>query len=184
MALKASVFIATSLDGFIARPHGDLDWLDKANGKVTKGEDCGYQAFMDTIDHFIMGRKTYEKVLSFGAWPYGDLPVIVLSRNKIQFPNHLPKSVSHSSESPKDLYKRLSEKGATRLYIDGGVTIQRFLSEGLLHDLTITLIPTLIGEGLSLFGKLSKDVALKHISTKTYDFGFVQLTYEINNLRS
>ena len=80
MSLKGSVFIATSLDGYIARENGEIDWLDRANALVPAGEDCGFSRFMETIDTLVMGRKTYEQVFSFGVWPYGSTPVIVLSR--------------------------------------------------------------------------------------------------------
>ena len=83
--MKASVYIATSLDGLIARDDGALDWLDEANTTVSEGEDCGFQTFMDSVDTLIMGRKTYEKVLSLGQWPYGETPVVVLSRKSIFF---------------------------------------------------------------------------------------------------
>ncbi|MBE9115428.1 dihydrofolate reductase [Lusitaniella coriacea LEGE 07157] len=181
MSIRLSVFIATSLDGFIARKNGELDWLDAANAIVPEGEDCGYRAFMESIDRLIMGRKTYEKVLSFDEWSYGNKPVIVLSRNKIEIPDRLAETVSHSSESPRDLRDRLSKEGAERLYIDGGITIQRFLNEGLIDDLTITIIPILLGSGIPLFSNLKKDISLNHIATKTYDFGFIQLTYEVVN---
>lgn len=179
MSLKSSVFIATSLDGFIARDGGELDWLEAANATVPEGEDCGYQAFMESIDVLIMGRNTYEQVLSFGDWPYGNKPVIILSRNKVQIPNDLAQAVSCSSESLRRLHERLSNEGAKRLYIDGGITIQRFLSEGLINDLTITVIPVILGSGKPLFGNVENDIPLRHIATKTYDFGFVQLTYEV-----
>ena len=110
MSLKASVFIATSLDGFIARSDGGLDWLDAANATVPAGEDCGYAAFSESVDAMIMGRNTYEKVLSFGQWPYTK-PVIVLSRNKMTIPEELRSTVSHSSESPQELCDRLCVKG-------------------------------------------------------------------------
>ena len=181
MSLRVSVFIATSLDGFIARADGAIDWLDEANAIVPEGEDCGYQAFMTTVDVLIMGRNTYEQVLSFGQWPYGDKPVIVLSRQNLQIPDKLAQTVSSSSESPKALYQRLSNEGANRLYIDGGVTIQRFLADGLIDDITITLIPVILGSGKSLFGPLDRDISLTHVGTKTFDFGFVQLTYEVEN---
>ena len=183
MNLRASVFIATSLDGFISRKNGELDWLDAANATVPEGEDCSYQAFMESIDVLIMGRKTYEKVLSFGKWSYGIKPVIVLSSNKIEIPDRLAQTVSHSSESPKELYNRLSKEGAKRLYIDGGMTIQRFLLSGFIDDIIITVIPVILGQGIPLFGKVTKDIALKHIATKSYDFGFVQLTYEVQKTR-
>jgi dihydrofolate reductase len=181
MSLISSVYIATSLDGYIARENGDLDWLDAAQAIVPKGEDLGYYKFMETIDVLVMGRKTYEKVLSFGLWPYGEKPVIVLSSNKIEFPNDLGQNVSCSSESPKELCERLANEGTKRLYIDGGITIQRFLTEGLINDITITVIPVILGSGIPLFGKAGEDISLKHVATKNYDFGFVQLTYEVKN---
>ena len=181
MSLKTSVFIATSLDGFIAREDGQLDWLDAANKRVPAGEDCGYNAFMESVDHLVMGRNTYEMVLSFGEWPYGNKPVIVLSSKKIAFPAELSQTVSHSSETPKELVDRLSQEGAKRLYIDGGITIQRFLAKSLINDLTITVIPVILGRGKALFANLDHDISLRHMATKTYEFGFVQLSYEVEN---
>lgn len=181
MSLKASVFIATSLDGYIAGKDGNLDWLDAANKTVPKGEDCGYNAFMASIDILVMGRNTFEQVLTFGQWPY-EKPVIVLSRNKIEMP-HLPKNVSWSSESPKDLHERLSAAGAKRLYIDGGITIQRFLAAGLIDDLTLTLIPVFLGSGIPLFANMEKGMTLKLVKMHSYDFGFVQLVYNVNKAK-
>ena len=180
MTAKTSVFIATSLDGFIARKDGDLDWLDQANTTVAEGEDCGYTAFMDTVDILIMGRNTYEKILTFGPWPY-EKPVIVLSRNPIDIPTEIANKVTHSSETPKTLHTQLSAEGARRLYIDGGITIQRFLNAGLITDLTITLIPIILGEGIPLFASLQQDIPLTHKETLSYPFGFVQLKYEIKH---
>ena len=181
MNLISSVFIATSLDGFIARENGELDWLYAADATVPEGEDCGYIEFMATVDVLVMGRKTYEKVLSFGMWPYGKKTVIVLSSKKIEFPNDFGQNVSCSSESPRELCERLANEGAKRLYIDGGITIQRFLAEGLINDIAITVIPVILGSGIPLFANAGKDISLKHVATKTYDFGFVQLTYEVEN---
>jgi len=181
MSIQASVFIATSLDGYIAREDGKLDWLDAANADVPEGEDCGYLKFMETVDVLVMGRKTYEQVLSFGMWPYENTPVIVLSRNRIEFHTDPTHNVSCSSESPKALCERLANEGANRIYVDGGITIQRFLSEGLINDITITVIPIILGSGKPLFGNVEKDISLKHIAIKTYDFGFVQSTYEVIN---
>ena len=183
MNLKTSVFIATSLDGFIARENGELDWLETANATIPHGEDCGYLDFMESIDTLVMGRNTYEQVLSFGMgkWPYGGTPVVVLSSTEIELPSDEYHNVTWSSESPKDLCARLADEGASHLYIDGGETIQRFLADGLISDITITVIPILLGSGRSLFGNLDKDIFLDHVSTKSYDFGFVQLNYTINN---
>ncbi len=174
-----SVFIATSLDGFIARSDGRLDWLDKANLTVPEGEDCGYVSFMSTIDVLVMGRNTYEKVLSFGGWPY-EKPVIVLSRNDLTIPQELKGRVSVSHESPESLCERLTKEGAKRIYVDGGAVIQSFLCASLIMDITITQIPVLIGEGISLFGAITNDIDLKHTSTKTYDCGFVQNKYVVS----
>lgn len=179
MSLITSVFIATSLDGFIAREDGSLDWLDAANETVPEGEDCGYVSFMNSVDALVMGRNTYEKVLSFGLWPYENKPVIVLSSRNLEIPENLKTTVEHSSESPEILCDRLSKKGFNRLYIDGGITIQRFLNYGLINDLTITVIPVIIGTGKSLFGKFENDIKLKHTLTKAYDFGFLQSTYQV-----
>ena len=179
MKPKISVFIATSLDGYIARTDGNLDWLDAAQTTVPAGEDCGYRALMQTVDALVMGRKTYEKVLSFGAWPYGKTKVIMLSSNPILFPAAIPDSVSQSSEEPHALCDRLSQDGVDHIYIDGGNTIQRFLSAGLVDELTITVIPILLGAGIPLFGALEKDIKLSCINTKQYDFGFVQLKYRV-----
>jgi len=178
LSLLASVFVATSLDGYIAREDGSLDWLDDANATVPDGEDCGYFSFMNSVDALIMGRNTYEKVLSFGEWPY-DKPVIVLSSRVLQIPDNLKDSVEHSAESPLALYERLSSNGLSRIYIDGGITIRRFLEAGLIDDLIITTIPVVLGKGIPLFVGLDKDILLKHIATKSYDFGFTQSTYEV-----
>ncbi|PCJ31219.1 MAG: deaminase [Gammaproteobacteria bacterium] len=179
MKPTVSVFIATSLDGFIARENGDLDWLDTANSTVTEGEDCGYADFMASVDVLVMGRHTYEKVLSFGEWPYQDKPVIVLSSTSVELSPSMMNTVSCSNESPQALCSRLSQQGIKRIYIDGGITIQRFLSAGLVNDMVITLIPVVLGSGIPLFGKLHDDISLNHTATKTFDFGFVQLTYQV-----
>lgn len=100
MSVKASVFIATSLDGFIARTDGNIDWLDKANARVPDGEDCGYKAFIDSVDVLVMGRNTFELALTFGEWPYHDKRVLVLSSKAIAIPQHIAQAVSCSSASP------------------------------------------------------------------------------------
>ena len=179
MSIKVSAFIATSLDGFIARNDDGLDWLNEANASVPDGEDCGFRAFMDSVDALVMGRKTYDQVLSFGEWPYGETPVIVLSRNPITFPPGVPDTVTHSSEPPRDLLERLSAEGLEHVYIDGGNTIQGFLSEGLIDEMTVTVIPVILGSGIPLFGPIEKDINLTHVRTIAFDFGFVQTTYAI-----
>jgi len=88
--MKTSVYVGASLDGFIARCDGSMDWLNEAQSLVPEGEDCGYKAFMASVDTLIMGRKTFEQVLTFGPWHYGDTPVVVLSHNPVTIPSHLP----------------------------------------------------------------------------------------------
>ena len=132
---------------------------------------------MDSVDALIMGRRTFEKVLSLGSWPYGSKPVIVLSHQSISLPSSIPDSVTHSSESPRALLRRLSEEGMSHVYIDGGATIQGFLSEGLIDEITVTVIPVILGGGIPLFGSLENDIKLTHVSTRAYEFGFVQSTY-------
>lgn len=180
--MKASVYIATSLDGYIARNDGTLDWLDEANAAVPVGEDCGFQSFMDSVDTLIMGRKTFEQVLSFGQWPYAEKPVIVLSGSLKSLPSIVPDTVTLSSEQPCSLLERLSSENIEHVYIDGGTTVQRFLSEGLIDEITLTVIPILLGAGISLFGSLEKDIKLTHQRTQAFEFGFVQTTYAVNKV--
>ncbi len=180
--MNVSVFIATSIDGYIARKNGDLDWLDKANESVPKGEDCGFFTFMNSIHVLIMGRKTYNKVMSFGQWPFGETKVIVLSRNIVEIPSELTKTVSYTTETPTELCKRLKAEGNENIYIDGGMTIQSFLDEQLITDITITTVPVILGSGIPLFNEISNDILLNHCETVTYDFGFVQSKYEIKNI--
>ncbi len=177
--MKTSVYIATSLDGFIARPDGAIDWLNEANAIVPEGEDCGFMAFMDSVDTLIMGRKTCEQVLSFGQWPYGDTPVVVLSHNSIEIPSHLPDTVSQSAEVPAEILKRLAANDVKHVYVDGGSTIQSFLAESLIDEITITRIPVAIGDGIPLFAPMAEDIELVHLGTTAYEFGFVQSKYSV-----
>ncbi len=174
--MKTSVYIATSLDGFIARPNGGLDWLGSPSGD---GEDYGYSAFMDSVDVLVMGRNTFDKVLSFGDWPYGSKPVVVLTSRSLDIPETVSKHVETMSCSPYELVDRLAARGANHLYIDGANTIQRFLDAGLIQRLIITRIPVLIGSGIPLFGPLAKDVRLRHVDTRVFPTGLVQTEYEI-----
>jgi len=177
MTIRASVFIATSLDGFISRKDGSIDWLTEANTLVPAGEDCGYKAFSESVDIMVMGRNTFDLVRTFDPWPYGDKRVVVLSSRTVEIPEDWQKTVSSSSEAPGVLLGRLETEGFRHAYVDGGITIQRFLAAGLVNELTVTLIPVLLGEGRPLFGALKQDVKLKLVRSKAYDFGFVQLTY-------
>jgi dihydrofolate reductase len=180
MPSKCAVFIATSLDGFIARKDGSIDWLERANTLVTAGEDCGYSAFMTSVDALVIGRATFEQVHSFPAWPYGEKPVYVLSSSIRNLPSGTPESVTLLNATPEEVVRTAGKVGHRRLYIDGGKTVQSFLAAGLISELTITVIPVLLGSGISLFGELSVDVCLKHLATKAYPFGFVQSHYAVS----
>lgn len=114
MTIQCAVFIATSLDGFIAREDGSIDWLNEANQVVPPDEDCGYGQFMVDVDVLVMGRNTFEQVLTFTPWPYGSTPVVVVSRKGIELPASVPSSVSVSSERPAVLIERLSQQGVKR----------------------------------------------------------------------
>jgi dihydrofolate reductase len=180
MSTKCSVFIATSLDGFVARSDGSIDWLERANTSVPACEDCGYADFMHTVDAIVIGRSTFEKVLSFPDWPYGSKPVYVLSTTIRRLPVGVPNSVHLLNATPDDVVRRTAEAGHRHLYIDGGRTIQGFLRAGLITELTITVIPMLLGSGLRLFGDLSADTDLRLLSSRAFPFGFVQSHYAVS----
>jgi dihydrofolate reductase len=177
--MKCSVFIATSLDGYIARPDGRIDWLEKEHAKAPPGEDFGFRAFFDSIDVLIVGRKTLEQVLTFPDWYYGDKRVIALSRTWTRLPEGCPATVSLRDRTPKELFRELEAEGVRRAYVDGGTTIGAFLTAGLIDDLTITAIPVLVGAGIRLFGPLAGDVPLALEATRAFDCGFVQSTYRV-----
>lgn len=175
--MKCSVYIATSLDGFIAKTDDDIEWLDHPDYILEdKNEDFGFYGFMDSVDALVMGRRTFEKVLSFGEWPY-EKPVIVLSSKSDLVPDHLDGKALTMNGSPKDIVKKCSELGYNHLYIDGGKTIQEFLNAQLIDQLTITKIPVLLGEGIPLFGQTEYNINLELISCTSYKNGFVILIY-------
>jgi dihydrofolate reductase len=168
-----SVFIGTSLDGFIARRNGALDFLPESP------EPHGYEEFFASVDALVIGRKTFETVLGFGDWPYGKKRVIVLSSQPLDFSGVKDGHVEQMAESPAEIVAKLAATGAHNLYIDGGITIQRFLRAGLIQRLIITRVPVLIGEGIPLFGSLPGDVRLRHVATQHYASGLVKSEYEV-----
>ncbi|CAM3918209.1 hypothetical protein CCOS865_00894 [Pseudomonas reidholzensis] len=176
MSLKTSVFIATSLDGFIAREDGSLDWL---MGATSSTDDHGYAAFMASVDTLVMGRGTFDKVLTFGEWPYPQKRVVVLSGSLTALPAGLGEGVELHAGPISALLEHLAATGAKSLYLDGGKLIQGFLREGRVDELTITHIPVLLGGGIPLFGELARDVLLQHLRTTTFESGFVQSSYRV-----
>jgi len=171
--LRASVFVGTSVDGFLARPDGALDFLP-ADG----GGDNGYEAFMAGVDALVIGRKTYETALGFGSWPYGEKPVFVLSTRPLA-PPPAGARVERLGGEPAAIAASLEARGIGHAYVDGGVTIQGFLRAGLIQRLVVTRVPVLIGQGLPLFGALDADVKLAHVATRTLESGLVQSEYAV-----
>jgi dihydrofolate reductase len=172
--VKASVFIATSVDGFIARRDGSIDWLPTAGG-----EPHGYDEFMATVDAIFVGRKTLDTVLTFDAWPYEKKPVIVLSNSlkEVKVPDDAVCELM--SGTPREIVERLEERGVKHIYVDGGITIRGFLEAGLIQHLTITRVPVLIGSGIPLFGVIPHDIRLDHVATQSYSSGLVKSEYRV-----
>lgn len=175
---KVSVYIATSLDGFIARPDGDIEWLHEVE-PIGGDDDAGYGAFFDSIDVLVMGRGSFEKVVEFDPWPYGSKPVVVLSKSLTEVPEKLRDSVRIDASPAQELVEKLSGEGYKRIYLDGGKVIQSYLRAGLVDDMTLTTIPVLIGDGRPLFGPLEQDIKLRLIETKSWNNGMVQSKYEV-----
>ena len=173
--MKAAVFIGTSLDGFIARLNGAFDFLP-----VDGGEPHGYNEFIASVDTIVIGRNTFETVLPMKPWPYGKKRVVVLSSRPLDFSLIVGGNVEQMSGDPAEIIAKLAATGANHLYIDGGITIQRFLRASLIQRLIITRVPVLIGTGIPLFGSLEKDIHLRHISTKQYPSGLVSSEYEVS----
>jgi dihydrofolate reductase len=171
--VKTTVFVGTSLDGFIARRDHDIDWLPSDGG----GEELGFNEFLSTVDAIVMGRNTYDKVLTFGEWPYGNKRIVVLSSRDL--PAGAGPAVERMHGPPPEVVSRLAASGARHLYVDGGITIQRFLREGLIDRLVITRVPVLIGDGIPVFGPLPHDVKLRHVKTREFSSGLVQSEYEV-----
>jgi dihydrofolate reductase len=171
--MKATVFVGVSVDGFLARPNGEFDFLP-----TDGGEDHGYHEFFASIDALIVGRKTYETALGFDSWPYGTKPVFVLSSRPLA-PAPSGAVIEHMSGEPADIVAKLEARGIRHAYVDGGVTIQGFLRAGLVTRLVVTRVPVLIGEGLPLFGPTGRDIRLTHMATRSYPSGLVTSEYEV-----
>lgn len=171
--MKLSVFCGVSVDGFLARLNNTVDFLD-AGGQ----EPHGVEEFYASVDVIVFGRKTYEFVESYGQWLYGKKPVVVLSSHPLDFSWIKNGMVEQMSSEPAQIVARLEARGFKHAYIDGGLTIQRFLAAGLINRLVVTRVPVLIGEGIPLFGPVPHDIPLRHVATRTYKSGLVQSEYE------
>lgn len=173
-ATTVSVFVGTSLDGFIARRNGSFDFLPEGGG-----EPHGYDEFMATVDAIVMGRNTWDVVLGLGAWPFAGKRVVVLSSRPVDLAAAGKHEVEQMAGSPAEIVARLAATGARHLYVDGGITVQRFLQAGLVDRITITRVPVLIGEGIPLFGFLPRDIRLRHVATNHYASGLVKSEYAV-----
>jgi dihydrofolate reductase len=169
MNVRFAVFIGVSLDGFIARADGGLDWLDPYHG-----EDHGYAGFFDSVDALVIGRGTYDTVLGFPEWPYRGKRVIVCTGRSVE-PRH---GEELWSGPPRALAERLDREEVRRVYLDGGALIRSFLCEGLVDELTIDIIPLILGNGRPLFASGNPETPLRFIDSKSFPSGLVQIRYQ------
>ena len=172
--MKTIVYIGTSLDGFIARKDGDIEWLTQfADHEAMHA----FEEFITRIDAIVMGKGTFEKVLTFPSWPY-EKPVFVLSGSLTQVPQILKGKVTILSLHPRELLSYISVRGFSGIYVDGGKVIQSFLKENVIDELIISTVPLLIGSGIPLFGELGMDLQFNHLRTEVSSNGLVRSYYE------
>jgi dihydrofolate reductase len=173
-----NIFIACSLDGFIADKDGGIDWLHSIPNP--EQNDMGYGEFMEGVDALVMGRNTFETVLGFNIpWPY-EKPVFVLSNSLKEVPDKLKDKVKIVSGSFSKILEEINRQGYVRLYIDGGKTIQSFLKEDLIDELTITTVPLLLGSGIPLFSDLPKTLLFHCLSSKVF-LGKIAQSFYVRN---
>ena len=186
--MKCSVYIATSVDGYIATPEGGVDWLHTSgNLEVDMGsEDMGFQSFMDSVDCMIMGRKCMEMISSMNLtseqWIYGDMRIVVLSNTMKEPPENLRGKVEMYSGDIQNLVLNLESCGLKHAYIDGGSTITSFINLKLINEMIITKVPVLLGEGIPLFGKINQIIKLENAKASVFPNDFVQVKYSVNYL--
>ena len=184
--MKCSVYIAASVDGYIASPDGGVDWLDTAgNVAADMGtDDMGFQSFMNSVDCMIMGRKCMETIsgmnLTPEQWVYGDRHIVVLSKTLKEPPKNLRGKVEMYSGDIEELMIELQSRGYKHAYIDGGATITAFINCKLINEITITQIPVLLGEGIPLFGKINQRVKLENSRAMVFANEFVQVKYSVS----
>lgn len=167
---KISIYIATSIDGYIARPDGSLDWLDRVGGF---DEDYGFQSFLNSIDGLIIGRKTYE-VATTVPDPYPGKRVVVLSRSL----ERVKAGMELYCGDLQELLARLQREGIRHIWVDGGTALSQFLSAQLVDTMILSIIPVVLGSGIPLFSAIEKEIPLRLLSSQSYPSGLVQLQYE------
>lgn len=187
--MKCSVFIATSIDGMIARKDGSVDWLHSAgnsNADMGSQSDMGFDDFISSVDCMIMGRKCMEVVsnmnLAPDQWPYGDLRILVLSNTLKSVPSNMEGKVELFSGDLNELMSQLESEGFNHAYIDGGTTIQGFLELKMINEITITIAPLLLGEGIPLFGSIQPGIKFTESKAVAFPNDFVQVKYKVSYL--
>ncbi|MBM3138440.1 MAG: dihydrofolate reductase [Chloroflexi bacterium] len=175
--MKVSVFIAASVDGYIAREDGGIDWLE--NPDANPNQDYGYQDFIRNIDAILMGRNTFDVVMNLPDWSYGGIPLFVLTHHPSTLPSDKFEEVQPIQGKPQEIINELEKLGFHNIYIDGGKTISDFLSESLVDEMIITRIPILLGRGISLFNPMEKEARLELLSTIDFEDGLVQNKYKV-----
>jgi dihydrofolate reductase len=192
MVPKGLVFIATTLDGKIARSDGSVDFLDEYQNSASNDDndatdDMGFASFLDSVDALVMGRNSFDKVVSFGEgmWAYKLKPIYVWTRNvdSVSIPNWLQVigTISPTSLAPRDLFDELGRMGKKNVYVDGGTTVREFLDAGLIQAMTISVVPLILGQGIPLFldQPSAKTIPLRYVQTKVYENGITQSRYEV-----
>lgn len=185
--MKCSVFIATSVDGYIATRDDGIEWLE-SSGKtdVDLGEqaDMGFNDYIASVDCMIMGRGCMEKLASFNLapdqWPYGNIRIIALSTKLKEVPRNLQPKVELYSGDIVALVSKLEGEGFKHAYIDGGATITSFLNAQLIDEITLTRAPILLGSGKPLFGEMANHIKLENIYATSFPNDFVQIKYKVN----
>jgi len=174
--MKVTYYVASSLDGYIAKEDGDVSWLEELDISM---EDAGYDEFYSTVDALVMGRKTYEMVVSFGQWPYGGKPVWVCSSNKI---TPIEGCNLQAGSTPEAVYKAANEMNIKRLWLVGGGSLaSSFIKDNLLTKISLSLMPIILSSGIKLFGNLPSPKQIKKVSQEPHSSGLIQLEYAIEN---
>lgn len=167
------MFLASSLDGYIARVDGGIDWLAAVE---RQDQDYGIREFYDSVDTLVMGRKTYDVALSFDEWPYASFRTVVVTSDTDRSGRH---GETFFSGDLTKLWERLSDEGARRIYVDGGTVIAQALKANLVDELTVSVIPVVLGEGTPLAPNVGRDISLQLVHHQAFESGLVQLRYRV-----
>ncbi|MCL1123848.1 dihydrofolate reductase family protein [Shewanella surugensis] len=185
--MKCSVYIATSVDGYIAKMDDSVDWLHAVGDlKADMGDDqdMGFNRFIRSVDCMIMGRKCMEVISNMNIppeqWPYGNIRIVVLSHSIQTPPDNLHGKVEMYAGDIQQLVKQLTSEGIKHAYIDGGTTITAFLNLKLIDEMIITKAPILLGEGIPLFGKINHMIQLEKASACAFPNDFIQIKYKVS----